>query len=45
MENPHILKSADFSPDTIKDLIFQVEQKAEEKLASLKSFADSTIDL
>jgi NTE family protein len=34
MENPHFLKSADFSSDTIKDLIAQGEQKAEEKLAS-----------
>ena len=35
MKNPHLLKSADFSSDTIKDLISQGEQKAEEKLASL----------
>jgi len=32
MENPHPLKNADFSPDTIRDLISQGEQKAEEKL-------------
>ncbi|MCH8860340.1 MAG: patatin-like phospholipase family protein [Thaumarchaeota archaeon] len=32
MENPHPLKNADFSLDTIKDLISQGEQKAEEKL-------------
>jgi len=34
MKNPHLLKSVDFSPDTIKDLISQGERKAEEKLAS-----------
>jgi hypothetical protein len=34
MENPHLLKSADFSPYTIKDLISQGERKAEEKLTS-----------
>ena len=32
MENPHPLKNADFSLDTIKDLISQGEKKAEEKL-------------
>ena len=34
MENPHPLKNADFSSDTIKDLISQGEQKAEEKLSN-----------
>ena len=32
MENPHPLKNADFSPDTVKDLILQGERKAEEEL-------------
>ena len=33
MENPHALKNADFSPDTVKELILQGEQKAEEKIS------------
>lgn len=36
MDNPHPLKNADFSPETVKDLISQGEQKAEEALSQLK---------
>jgi NTE family protein len=36
MENPHPLKNADFSPETVKNLILQGEQKAEEALSQLK---------
>ena len=36
MENPHPFKNADFSPETVKDLILQGEQKAEEVLSQVK---------
>jgi NTE family protein len=32
IEKPHILKNADFSPKTVKDLIYQGEKKATERL-------------
>lgn len=37
MESPHVLKNADFSVRTIKDLIRQGEEKAEAQLKGQQS--------